>query len=224
MREEQRGENVEEQDKNAKILIELASLRRLRSNLKEGENACRSLGKTLETIITTIANAQGALYNITSFKEEKRRIYATGLSYKDVKKLEITKDLIYALFSEPNTILAPPTNRAHISIDWCVEPCIKENWMDYWYMVFDEDLHGSCHIPLYFLRKLYTEFILGKHVNYFDILEFHGVGGVMPQHREHAQVDPNWVCQTARPQNSRGLYLPTRSLLGETQGALLQLS
>ena len=46
-------------------------------------------------------------------------------------------------------------------------------------MVFDENLHGNCHIPLYFLRRLYARFILGKHVNYFDILEFQGVGGEM---------------------------------------------
>ena len=58
--------------------------------------------------------------------------------------------------------------------------------MDRWYMVFDEDLHGNHHIPLYFLRNLYLEFILGNHVNYLDILEFLGVGGRMPQHKEYA--------------------------------------
>ena len=46
-------------------------------------------------------------------------------------------------------------------------------------MVFDEDLHGNCHMPLYFLKNLYDEFILGKHVNY-DIFEFQGVEGGMP--------------------------------------------
>ena len=60
-------------------------------------------------------------------------------------------------------------------------------------MVFDEDPHGNRDIPLYFLRKLYAEFILGKHVNYFDILEFQGVGRGMPQNKEHARVDPNCV-------------------------------
>ena len=89
-----------------------------------------------------------------------------------MNKLKITKDQIYALFREPSFDLVPPTNRAHISIDWCVEPRIKENWMDRWYMVFNENLHGNNHILLYFLRNLYVEFILGKHVNYFDILEF----------------------------------------------------
>lgn len=44
--------------------------------------------------------------------------------------------------------------------------------MDHWYMVFDEDLHGYCDMPLYLLRKLYDKFNLLRHVKYFDILEF----------------------------------------------------
>jgi hypothetical protein len=31
-------------------------------------------------------------------------------------------------------------------------------------------------VPLYFLRKLLAEFILGRHVNYFDMGDFQGVG------------------------------------------------
>ena len=92
MREEQRGENVEEKDRSAQILIELESLRKLTSNLKEGDNIHRSIGKTFDTIIATIGNAQGALYNITYFRERRRRFYATGMSYKDVKKLKKRKD------------------------------------------------------------------------------------------------------------------------------------
>ena len=41
-------------------------------------------------------------------------------------------------------------------------------------MVFYEDPHGNREIYLYFLWKLYAIFILHNHVNYFDILEFHG--------------------------------------------------
>ena len=83
-------------------------------------------------------------------------------------------------------------------------------------MVFDEDLHGNHHIPLYFLRKLYVEFTMGKDVNYFDILEFQGVGGGMPQHREHAQVDPNLVCPSLFHQNPPWLYPLACSLIVET--------
>ena len=43
-------------------------------------------------------------------------------------------------------------------------------------MVFNEDLHGSRDMPLYFVRKLYDEFIMGKHINYFDLLKFQGIG------------------------------------------------
>jgi len=60
-------------------------------------------------------------------------------------------------------------------------------------MVFDEDPHGNRDIPFYFLRKLYVEFILGKHVNYFDILEFHGVEHGIPQDRQGERTDPNRV-------------------------------
>ena len=74
-----------------------------------------------------------------------------------------------------------------------MEPNVKSNWIIHWYMVFDEDPHGNRDIPFYFLRKLYTEFILGKHVNYFDILDFQGVGHGMPQDREGARTDPNCV-------------------------------
>ena len=61
--------------------------------------------------------------------------------------------------------------------------------MDHSYMVFDEDPHGNKDMPFYFLRKLYAEFILGKHVNYFDILGFQGVSHGMPQDREGARID-----------------------------------
>ena len=43
-------------------------------------------------------------------------------------------------------------------------------------------------IPLYFLWKMYVEFVLGKHVNYFDILSFQGIGGGMPQNRPNARL------------------------------------
>jgi hypothetical protein len=41
-------------------------------------------------------------------------------------------------------------------------------------MVFDEPPYNNREMPLYFMRKLWDEFILGKHVNYFDIGDFQG--------------------------------------------------
>ena len=159
-------------DRNVEIVVALSSLRCLSDVFKEGDQLRQSLGQTIDTIVGTIRDAQVALYDITSFRDSRREFYANGMSYKDVKKLKITKDMLFSLFRDSSNGMNPPVSKPHISIDWCIEPRIKENWMDRWYMVFDEDPHGNRDIPLYFLRKLYAEFILGKHVNCFDILEF----------------------------------------------------
>ena len=84
--------------------------------------------------------------------------------------------------------------------------------MDRWYMVFDEDPHGNKDMPLYFLRKLYAEFILWKHVNYFDILEFHGIGWGMPQNRENARANHNCVIPPPHPRTPLSLYPPSSSV------------
>ena len=183
-----------------------------------------SLADALDTITNTISGAQGALYNITSYRESRRRYYADGLTHKDIKDLKITKDQLFSLFRDPSTGLVPPTSRAHISIDWCVEPNIKANWMDRWYMVFDEDPHGNRDIPFYFLRKLYAEFILGKHVNYFDILGNQGVGHGMPQDREGARRDPNRVPRPPRTPKPPRLYPPAGPVIDYTQEALLDMA
>jgi hypothetical protein len=43
-------------------------------------------------------------------------------------------------------------------------------------MVFDKPPCNNSEVPLYIWRKLWEEFILGHHVNYFDMGEFQGVG------------------------------------------------
>jgi hypothetical protein len=53
-------------------------------------------------------------------------------------------------------------------------------------------------VPLYFMRKLWDDFIMGKHVNYFDIEEFQGVGLGSAQDREHARHDPMLVPRPPR--------------------------
>lgn len=50
-------------------------------------------------------------------------------------------------------------------------------------MVFDKPPNNSLDVPFYFIKQLYAEFVLVKHVNYFDIQPFEGVGLVMPQNR-----------------------------------------
>ena len=91
-------------------------------------------------------------------------------------------------------------------------------------MVFDEDPHGNRDIPFYLLMMLYAEFILGKHVNYFDILGFHGVSHGMPQDKEGARMDPNHVpCRPRTPKPPR-VYPPASPVIDDTQEALFDLA
>ena len=83
-------------------------------------------------------------------------------------------------------------------------------------MVFDEYLRGNKDIPFYFLRKLYVEFILGKHVNYFDILGFHDVGHEMPQDREGARTDPNHVPRPPCTLKPPRVYPPAGPVIDDT--------
>ena len=50
-------------------------------------------------------------------------------------------------------------------------------------MVFDKPPNNNLDVPFYFIKKLYAEFLLGHHVNYFDIKPFQGIGRGMPQDR-----------------------------------------
>ena len=211
-----------EQDQNSHILVCLASLRHLSSSIRGGDHLREYLADALDTITKTIIEAQGALYNISSYKESRRKYYSDGLSYKDIKDLKITKDQLFSLFQDPSTGLVPPTSQAHISID-CIEQNIKANWMDRWYMVFDEDPQGNMDIPFNFLRNLYVEFILGKHVNYFNILDFQGVGHGMPQDREGARTDPNCVPHPPHTPKPPRLYPPAGLVIDETQDAIFHL-
>ena len=155
----------EEHDRNQKIIARLGALRCLSSIFRGKEHIRRPLGEALDNITNKIYNTQGAMYNINSYKDSQRKYYSIGLSCKYVKKLKITKDQLFSPLWHPNIGLVPPTNQPHISIDWCIERNIKSNWMDRWYMVFDEEPHWNRDIPFYFLRKLYVELIMGKHVN-----------------------------------------------------------
>ena len=83
-------------------------------------------------------------------------------------------------------------------------------------MVFDEDPHGKRDIPFYFLRKVYPEFILGKHVNYFNILGFWGVGHGMPQDREGVRIDHNHVPCPPHTTKLPQLYPPVGPVIEDT--------
>ena len=82
-------------DRNVEIVAALSSLRCLSDIFREGDQLRLSLGQTIDTIVETICDAQGALYDITSFRDSRRQFYKYGMSYIDVKKLKITKDMLF---------------------------------------------------------------------------------------------------------------------------------
>ena len=92
-----------EQDRNTQIIAHLASLRRLSSSIRGGDHLRQSLADALDTITNTIVEAQGAMYNISSYRESRRQYYSDGLSYKDIKDLKITKDQLFSLLWDPRT-------------------------------------------------------------------------------------------------------------------------
>ena len=96
--------------------------------------------------------------------------------------------------------------------------------MDFWYMVFDEDPHGNRDIPFYFLMKLYAKFILGKHMNYFYILYFQGMGHGMPKNRDGDRTNPNHVpCPLCTPKPPR-LDPHEGPMIDDTHEALFDLA
>ena len=96
-------------DRNSKILAQLGALRCLSSIFRGGDHIRRPLGEALDNITNTIYNAQGALYNISSYKDSQRKYYSIRLSYKYVKKLKITKDQLFHYFGT-------------LALDWLLSP------------------------------------------------------------------------------------------------------
>ena len=88
----------EEHDRNSKILAHLGALRHLSSILRGKDHIRQPLGEALDNKTNKIYNAQGEIYNINSYKYSQRKYYSIGLSYKDVKKLKMTKYNLFSLF------------------------------------------------------------------------------------------------------------------------------
>ena len=53
--------------------------------LEGGDHLRESLANALDTITNKIAEAQGALYNISLYRESKRQYYSDGLTSKTLK-------------------------------------------------------------------------------------------------------------------------------------------
>ena len=101
-----------------------------------------------------------------------REFYSIGLSKEGVKDLNISKQELLSKFRNPRDNTVPPVAKRRICMDWCIYQPWRDNWMDRWFMVFDKAPNNNMVVPLYFLRKLWVEFVLRLHVNYFDIIEF----------------------------------------------------
>ena len=65
---------------------------------------------------------------------------------------------------------------------------------------------------------------MGEHVNYFDILEFQGVGHGMPQYRKGARIGTNCVRRTLHTPNPPWLYPLAGPVIDETHEALFHLT
>jgi hypothetical protein len=137
-----------------------------------------------------IAISQGKLNYISDYRERMYEYYSIGLDRNRVRELDISKLQILSIFRDPINGKELPLNKKHISIIWCIHPQISQNWMDRWYMVFDKPPCNNREVPLYFMRKLWAKFIMGKNVNYFDIGKFHGVGLGSVNDQDHVGGTP----------------------------------
>lgn len=96
------------------------------------------------------------------------------------------KDDIATLFVNPHTKQPIDVKKKKLSIKWCTNDDMVNNFWDHWWMVFDKPPNNNLDVPFYFIKKLYVGFLLGKHVNYVGINPFQGVGLGMPQDRPGA--------------------------------------
>ena len=141
-------------------------LRTLEEKLRDTrEPSIVSLSTSLEIIVNSIASDQERLTSIYDYREQMYEYYSIGLDRNQVKELGISKQQILSIFRDPRNGQELPLTKKHISIDWCIHPQISQNWMDRWYMVFDKPPCNNMEMPLYFLRKLWVDFIMRNHVN-----------------------------------------------------------
>ena len=95
--------------------------------------------------------------------------YVDGLSYQQVKDKDLKKYDLYVIFTYPNCSNFLLETMKAFPIYWCTHARMRSCFWDRWYMVFELTPCNNYEVLLYFLRKLYCEFILGEKPNYFDI-------------------------------------------------------
>ena len=62
--------------------------------------------------------------------------------------------------------------KRRVCMDWCNYQPWRENWRKRWFMAFDMPPCNNLKVPQYFTKKLWVDFVLRFHVNYFDTTEF----------------------------------------------------
>ena len=151
-------------DQNANILRVIGHLRDIGSPRRGGDEWCLSLLASLLTIVDSINRLNDTLYNIASYRERKRQEYAHGLSYKEIKKIKISKEHIYTLFRVPGVDDIPKRNRPHISIDHIfplsgasVNQLETIGWKDHkWFFILPSRTTRKyhCNSSINFIRSL----------------------------------------------------------------------
>ena len=90
------------------------------------------------------------------WRDEMHAMFDDGLDYDEIAALNITKEDLASLFVNPKMGIPVDPKKSKLSIKWCTNDAIRENFWDRWWMVFDIPPHGNLDIPFYFLRKLYA--------------------------------------------------------------------
>ena len=142
---------------------------------------------TLNTIVDNIETLTNQQNVALRWRDEMHTMFDDGLDYDEIAALNITKEVLASLFANPKTGLPVNPKKSKLSIKWCTNDAIRENFWDRWWMVFDIPPHGNLDIPFYFLRKLYAEFVLKLKVNYWSMKPNMGLGLGAPQDRPSSQ-------------------------------------
>ena len=88
------------------------------------------LASSLESINTQIASVSGQLDIWRAKRDEQKRFYANKLSYEDVRKKEIPKGSICALFRKPGEQNTVREGTKQFPIHWCIHNAIINNFWD----------------------------------------------------------------------------------------------
>ena len=103
---------------NTQIDEGLDTLRTLVNQLRGmGEPSRESLVTSLDTIMRSIASAQGKLTSISEYRVRMFEYYITGLDRKQVGDLGISKQQLMFIFIDPRSGKQPHITKKHICID-----------------------------------------------------------------------------------------------------------